>query len=73
MVKREQEQYIVSVKINLVEKYLCLVKLFSSDPKLREDHAILYEKFYKNRSLIYGGKIQEFEGQRICEEVCHYL
>lgn len=52
MVKREQEQYIVSVKINLVEKYLCLVKLFSSDPKLREDHAILCEKFHKNRSLI---------------------
>lgn len=61
MVKREQEQYIVSVKINLVEKYLCLVKLFSSDPKLRENHAILCEK------------IQKFEGQRIWEEISHYL
>lgn len=73
MVKREQEQYIVSVKINLVEKYLCLVKLFSSDPKLREDHAILCEKFHKNRSLISGGKVQKFEGQRIWEEISHYL
>lgn len=73
MVKREQEQYIVSVKINLVEKYLCLVKLFSSDLKLREDHAILCEKFHKNRSLIYGGKIKKFEGQRIWEEISNYL
>lgn len=64
MVKREQEQYIVSVKINLVEKYLCLVKLFSSDPKLREDHAILFNLW---------GKIQKFEGQRIWEEISHYL
>lgn len=34
---------------------------------------ILCEKFHKNRSLIYGEKIQKFEGQGIWEEVCHYL
>ena len=35
--KREQEQYIVSVKINLVEKYLCSAKLLSPNPISREE------------------------------------